>query len=556
VALVIDVSASMGVREGGQSRLDRARAAARELVTALEPGAEAMIVAAARDAELASPFERDRSRLRGALERLSVRDVEGRLAPALALASEQLRQHGGGRLVLMSDGAVGDADAPVAAGVTVQSVALGSSAENTALLRPSATRSKDAASGRDRVEVFALVWHQGATARDVFVSLHQQNVAAALATRRITVEPEQRTPVVLGFDAASSDTGTGLVLALSPGDALESDDRVYLRVPAGRRLPVVLAPKEASPWLGRAFESDGAVELFSASLSGLAPESVPDDALVVIDGACPASIPGRDLLIVNPPPGRCRTVEVEAATQHTPITSWSEADPRLRFLTFDAVAVTRARRLRVESPRDALVRTADSTLIADVSSPGRTGTLVGFDLAASNWPLTASFVLFIRNLTETSRAGRASGPSLSSKSGEPISLRVPLGVEQVVLVDAAGARQEIGARDGLAVLPAPPTVGFYHASWAGPRPGSTLLAVNLDSEAESRIAPRPLALGAASGKAAAPPLGVVRYDWVLALLGLALIAADVVWLTRPLRAMGAREPRPRAPERLQSRPTS
>jgi hypothetical protein len=428
LVLLIDVSASMGTREGKLTRLELARQAAHDVLAGLEPGTETMIVAAAREAELASPFERDRARLRSAVDRLAIHEVEGRLGPAVAMAADQLRQRGGGRLVVISDGAIADSETLVSPGVATQAIAVGSTRDNTSLLRAQITRGKDEVTGRDRVEAFALVWHQGSRARDVFVTLSQQNTTEPLASRRLRVEPEERAPVVLGFDAAPNDAGTGLVLELSPGDALGSDDRVHLRVPAGRKLPVVLSPKRATPWLQRAFESDGAVELFSANLPDLSTETVPDDALVVIDGACPPRIPGADLLIVNPPPGRCRNVEVESAGQRAPVTSWTETDPRLRFLTFDGVEFGEARKLGVESPRDALVRTRDGVLIADVSSPGRTGTLVGFDVGVSNWPLTASFVLFIRNLTEVARAGRASGPALSVKSGEPVSLRVPLGV--------------------------------------------------------------------------------------------------------------------------------
>jgi hypothetical protein len=75
-----------------------------------------------------------------------------------------------------------------------------------------------------------------------------------------------------------------------------------------------------------------------------------------------------------------------------------------------------------------------------------------------------------------------------------------------------------------------------------------LLAVNLDSDSESRIAPRPLNLGGSKG-ADKVTLGVTRYEWVLALIALCLIAADVFWVTRPLKAPAARERRPRAPER-------
>lgn len=552
VVLVVDVSASMGAREGKTTRLDLARRAAHDALAGLEPGSEAMIVAAAREAELASPFERDRARLRNALDRLTVQEVEGRLGPALAMAASELRQRGGGRLLVFSDGAISDSEGLVAPGVATQSIAVGAAADNTALLRARVTRGQDAVTGRERVEAFALVWHEGARARDVFVTLAQQNTSQPLASRRLRVEPGERVPLALGFDAAPNDAGTGLVLEISPGDALESDDRAYLRVPAGRKLPVVLSPKRASPWLRRAFESDGAVELFSAELDALSTETVPDEALVAIDGACPPRIPGADLLIVNPPPGKCRNVEVTKAVQRGPVTSWNETDPRLRFLSFDGVEFSEARSLEVESPRDALVQTRDGVLIADVSSPGRTGTLVGFDVGLSNWPLTASFVLFIRNLTEVARTGRASGPALSVKSGEPVALRVPLGVEQVTLAEPGGASRDLPARDGQAVLPAAARVGFYNLSWKGPRPGSLLLAVNLDSDAESRIAPRPLELGGSSKAADEVPLGVARYDWVFALVALCLLAADIFWLTRPLKAPSASGRRPRAPERRRS----
>src|SRR5690606_36458363 len=158
----------------------------------------------------------------------------------------------------------------------------------------------------------------------------------------------------------------------------------------------------------------------------LTPEGVPHDALVVVDGACPEKLPGAHLLIVHPPTGRCRTVDVGEHDEAPVVTSWVESDPRLRFLTFDGVRIVRARRLAPESPRAELVRTRDGVVIADASSPGRTVTIVGFDVAASNWPLTASFVLFVRNVAELARAERARLVPHAARAGEPVPLRVPL----------------------------------------------------------------------------------------------------------------------------------
>ena len=218
------------------------------------------------------------------------------------------------------------------------------------------------------------------------------------------------------------------------------------------------------------------------------------------------------------------------------ITSWAETDPRLRFLTFDDVQVGRARKLVPERAGDALVRSRDTTLIADVSSPGRTGTLVGFDVGESTWPLKASFVLFMRNVVELARAHRAVSAASTARPGEPISLRVPLDVEEVAIEGPGDERGSVPARSGLAVITAPGRSGFLHVSWKGSRPGSTLVPVSLTSEAESRVAPRPLPFGT-SGKAGPTAVldSVRNVDWLLALVALGLIALDVGWATRTRR---------------------
>ena len=70
VAVVVDVSASMAA-EGGEgagsgdraTRLDRGKLVAKELVRALPPGAQVLVVEAGRDARIASPLDRDARRI-------------------------------------------------------------------------------------------------------------------------------------------------------------------------------------------------------------------------------------------------------------------------------------------------------------------------------------------------------------------------------------------------------------------------------------------------------------------------------------------------------------
>ena len=200
----------------------------------------------------------------------------------------------------------------------------------------------------------------------------------------------------------------------------------------------------------------------------------------------------------------------------------------------------------------------DGTLIADASSPGRSVTVIGFDVGESNWPLKASFVLFMRNVVELARSHRARGAEAPGRVGEAYSLRVPLDVSEVEL-EAPGresVRQKLSARDGLCVVPNLPRAGFYFASYGGKSPGSALFAANLTSERESDLRPhdlpsrqgRPLPARTATELASA----VTDWSWLLAAVALLLIALDAWWVTRKprLAALGLPRPPERASEAL------
>ena len=260
------------------------------------------------------------------------------------------------------------------------------------------------------------------------------------------------------------------------------------------------------------------------------------ESFVVVDGACPEHLPGGDFLVVNPPAGRCYTATLGEVVERPAITSWSEGDPRLRFVGFDGVSVARGRRLLPDGPAASLVTASAGSLIADVSGAGRTGTVVAFDVGESTWPLRASFVLFVRNLLELARSHRTGAVSGPARTGEPLSLRVPLDVTEVKVERPDKSEWKVPAHAGLAVGPGPERAGFYFATHAGAHPGSRLIPVNLTSAAESDLRV------AASVPGKTPPLrgasavsdSTNDWAWLLAALALLLAVLDVLWVTRRL----------------------
>ncbi len=548
VAIVVDTSASMAAIEpDGRSRLAHAREAASAVIRALAPGAQAVIIDAGREARVVSAMDSDPRRLEASLAKLEASDAEGRMTQAIATASTQLRPfEKGARLVVVSDGALAERDAFATSSLPIELVRVGTPVDNAGIVRLDIASSEDPSSHREEVQAFAMVENFGSKAKSFYVTLSERNVPEPLASRRIDLGPGERSPVVLSFEPAPGDAGSGLVVELSPHDSLVSDDRAYGRVPNGAKLEVVMAPAKGNAWVARALGSDPNVELLGASVAGLASAGVAPDALVVVDGACPANLPGADLLYLNPPPGPCGNAVVGANIDNPVVTSWAEVDPRLRFLSLDGVELRAAHRLEADSPQAALVQSREGTLVADASTPGRSATVVGFDVGDSNWPLKASFVLFMRNIVELARSHRLRGAEAPARAGEPYSLRVPVDVSEIELEDPTGARQKLAARDGLCVIPNLTHTGFYFATYQGKTRGSALFSANLTSERESDLRPRdlPHAPGRPVAERGSGQLAdaVKDWSWLLAALALGLLALDVWWITRRPRAVALHLP--------------
>jgi hypothetical protein len=229
---------------------------------------------------------------------------------------------------------------------------------------------------------------------------------------------------------------------------------------------------------------------------------------------------------------------VGGGVEQPQLTSWETGDPRFRFLTMDGVHVAHASELKAFGGA-ALVRAGKTTLVADASSPGRMATIVGFDVGDSDWPLKASFVLFVRNVVETARIHRAQGGAGPAKTGDPLRVAVPAGVASVKVEGPGLPEREIAAKGGFAIVPAIERAGLYKVRWTAPQIGSFLIPANLTSDRESDVRARPVTIEASSGSAVpASRVADSHHEWGawLALFATLVLAFDVWWLTRRPRA--------------------
>lgn len=488
VAFVLDVSASMHAKTAdGRTRLEAAKEAIDGLVANLHPDAEMLLLTAGSTVTVPTPFESDRKRFGERLGNVTAQDVEGRLEPAVELAIDRLRRTAGERLlVVVTDGVLAH---PARELLTVedtplQVVVVGQPAPNVAITQLDVRN--EPVVGNDELSntvVLAAIENFTTRPQQVFLTLRQRNVADLLASRHVQLEPGQERSASLQFEATTTDQGTGLVVEISPGDALAVDDRAFGIVPGVGKHPVTIVSDVPTPWLERALIADGNVQLIAAPSSQFS--RAPYGGLVFYINHCPAGTPESDFVVVNPPPGPCLTAEVGAKIEHPEITHWDEQDPRFRFATMSELRLETARRLEPQSPTETLLWSGNAALMLRADTPTQRGTVVSFDFERSNWPLRASFVVYVRNLVELSRQQRRESSLLTAATGRPLRIKVPNDVDAATVTLPDGTRREVRATKGVALFPEATQAGFYYFAWKGPEPGSALVATNLTSNAES-----------------------------------------------------------------------
>jgi von Willebrand factor type A domain/Aerotolerance regulator N-terminal len=99
-ALVFDVGAAMGATDGGLSRLDRAKAAALEMISSAAPGDEFSVISYALEAQLVQAPSSDDKELRSAINGLRSFAVTAR---PVALRAALMRARGAADIALFSD---------------------------------------------------------------------------------------------------------------------------------------------------------------------------------------------------------------------------------------------------------------------------------------------------------------------------------------------------------------------------------------------------------------------------------------------------------------------
>lgn len=568
VVLILDTSASMAAIDGGSNgltRLDTAKAAARNLVTNMSDTARVTVLTAAGgEVNTLTSASQNRRQILDAIAAVQTTALNSDLEPALTLAEAIITRQPGAEIVLLSDGAV---HLPERFSAPLRFVPVGQAGTNQAISALSVSPGPD-----------------GATTLFVQVS----NYSDQPSQRRLLIQADG-----VAFSAFDLDLPAGghverlienlptsaqaVEAALTPveNDLLPLDDRAWVVIrPTAPVHATLITPgnfflQTALSLLGSQ-RSGTNINLTvttpedwqSGSLQNNPPPSSPppfqsstppilqSSTLHIFDSSTPDALPSGNLLFIAPPASIPGLFDVIGQTSN-PTPQPVQADHPLlqnidlsttQILTTTVLSATAWSRVIIAGT----LQPSNPPALQPSSPPpsiplllageieGRRVAVLAFSLQQSDLPLRPAFPLLMANLVNYLAPGAANLVPASLAPGQALTLNVPAQVERLRLTSPAGVETTLPVAAGRAALPPLLQPGLYSLAF---EPGnvasaSIRFAVNFFDPLESAIAPRSeLTLtGPSAANAGSVSLPPAQQEWWRPLALGALILLVLEWL--------------------------
>lgn len=528
VVVLVDASASMQATDVSPSRLFVAKDETRRLVRGLG-GADRMLVAQ-MDAMVTplGPLTGDTSVLERELEAIHSTDTRADFPRALRFATDVLRGYDRGEIVVVSDGALGeasDASGPVHLGsATLSYIKVGKYANNVGITQFSVRRYP---LDKSRYEVMLELTNTGPETEDVELQLIGDGALVDLTKLRL--RPGERLPRFYPqLSGASRTLEAKIARTDGTRDYLPADDHAYALLPERRRAKVLVVT-EGDTYLDAALLLDGYLEVTDASPKEYAAAIAKGDwDAVIFNRVTPAEMPQTNALYLDPR-GPGAPVKVDRELKQPGFDKIERRHPAIRFLALDDVNIAVAHKL-VPDPGDRVLGAADegaSPILVAGSRSGHKFVAMGFDVRDSDLPLRVAWPLFVLDCIDWFTDEDAQYLS-SLRTGDV--WRIPVGatVLQASFKRPDGVMQSVPVHEGRAVILGEQS-GFYELS-AGAE--TAVFAANLLDASESSIAPQDklVVAGKEAGAVKGFHAGVRREIWIYLLLAAALLSA-LEWST-------------------------
>ncbi len=575
VMILIDTSASMSVlEEGGKTRLQLAKEQAKLQVDSIGDDARAMVIAFCDRATVVASFDTDKDALKRKIDSIEQTQSRSSLGEAISLAEAHAqRMIMGGELpgsevgapvsaapeatvFLFTDGKIEDADKVAVQKFDITKMlvtTVGSRSDNVGILAMDASRNYERPAflevtaavenfGTEPVTVDAVLYIDG---RNVDVQTVQLDPAPAGGTQD-GVTPDTPTPgggamghiQVAAFDDIVFEGGGVIEVMLRIDDALQADDRAWTVIDPPRRARVLLVTP------GNMFLEGvlGTLTVDRVIMTGAEYEVADDDEIlldgrsafdvVILDRHSTGRVPQGNYLFWGAIP-EIEGVSIGPVIDDQVIFDWDETHPILRHVAVETIDALQWLTLNLPPEAVSIMDGESTPVMAYLTRDAGQFLISAFGLIFEDdrgglyrngdWVASVDFVVLVQNMIQYLASNVATTGKRSISPGEPVTLPVPQGADEVDVVRPDGTTDSIPTAEYRTIHYARTRqVGAYRVEPGVPR--GDAFAVNLFNETESNVTPaQTVTLGADRVEARSGTVDINKPAWMYFLLALLLL---------------------------------
>jgi hypothetical protein len=395
---VLDPSASMSAKDGGQTRWDQAVAGLGQRIRQMRAFDRAAILIATDPPQVLSGWTASRRALLEALQSAQPLAGQASLLPALALAENLRATQPNSSIQLLTDG-VGKDAGEVPANVEV--VLYGEAAPNVGISHFSARRSF---SSPGEVRLALEVMSRAKEKLEGTVELLRGG--QLVDVQAVALEPGGQWQREWDLRAGGAEEFQAKLIGF-PADALAADDTAQVKVAAVQTVRVVLV-SQANPYLEAALGSLPLVEW--ARVETLAGFPDPGALYVFNRTAAPEGFESANSILINPPTAGFWGKPV--GTVERPLVSEvSKDEPLMRHTGFANVSLDAAAKWEKPSVAQVFAESFGEPLIYGQWNDRHRWALLAFDLEGSDFVLRTAFPILLGNAVESLRPSKSVSPS-------------------------------------------------------------------------------------------------------------------------------------------------